>query len=72
MDSDGAVIRHGCFGSTLDLGIDLGVAATYQEKILLGPREKGFAVGDFSFLPGNLHRYNALISTKEKTGWTWV
>ncbi len=30
------------------------------------------AVGDFSFLPGYLHRYNALISTKEKTGWTWV
>jgi hypothetical protein len=30
------------------------------------------AGGDFSFLPGYLHRYNALISTKEKTGWTWV
>ena len=30
------------------------------------------AIGDFSFLPGYLHRYNALISTKEKNGWTWV
>ena len=30
------------------------------------------AAGDFTFLPGYLHRYNALISTKEKTGWTWV
>jgi hypothetical protein len=30
------------------------------------------AVGDFRFLPGYLHRYNVLLPTKEKTGWTWV
>jgi hypothetical protein len=46
--------------------------ATFSNKRRREVITEGRAVGDFRFLPGYLHRYNALTLTKEKTGWTWV